>query len=65
MVSTCVLLEKSFSKRIKERRKLSYVTRYDKIDHLQFFMKFAFWVWVDAEFTVEFNGQRPRLKKVS
>ena len=38
-----------------------YVTCYDKIDHLQFCMKFAFWVWIDAEFTVEFNGQRARL----
>ena len=33
-----------------------YVTRYEKIDHLQFFTKFAFLVWIDVKFTVEFNG---------
>ena len=38
-----------------------YVTRYGKTDHSRFFMKIAFWVWIDAEFTVEFNGQRARL----
>ena len=40
---------------------IMYVNRYDKIDHSQFFMKFAFWVWIDAEFTVELNGQRAML----
>ena len=26
-------------------------------------MKIAFWVWIDAEFTAEFNGQEPGSKK--
>ena len=37
-----------------------YVTRYGKIDHSQFFYEIAFWV---SGFTVEFNGQRARLKE--
>ena len=37
-----------------------YVTRYEKIDHLQFFTKFAFLVWINAKFTVEFNGSITR-----
>ena len=40
------------------------MTRYGKIDHSQFFMKIEFWVWIDAEFTVEFNCQEPGFKKV-
>ena len=35
-----------------------YVTRYGKTNHSQFFMKFVFWVWIDAEFTAEFNSHR-------
>ena len=33
----------------------AYVTRYEKIDHLQHFL-----VQIDAKFTVEFNGQITR-----
>ena len=40
---------------------IAYVTRYAKTDYLWFFMKIAFWVWIDVEFTVVFNGQRARL----
>ena len=28
-----------------------------------FFMKIVFWVWIDADFIVEFNGQRAISKK--
>ena len=46
---------------LRAGRFIIYVTRYIKTDHLQFFSKFAFLVRIDAEFTVEFNGQRARL----
>ena len=36
----------------------TFVTHYIKTDHLQIFSKFAFLVWINAEFTVEFNGQK-------
>ena len=39
------------------------VTRYEKIDHLQFFAKIVFLVKIDAEFTVESNGVWLNLKK--
>ena len=39
------------------------MTRYGKTDHSPFFMKIVFWVWINAEFTVDFNGQRTRLQK--
>ena len=29
----------------------------EKNDHLWFFVKFAVWVRIDTEFSVEFNGQ--------
>ena len=38
-----------------------YVTYYGKTDHSQFFIKIAFRAWIDAEFSVEFNGQIARL----
>lgn len=43
----------------------TYVTRYKKIDHSRFFVNSAFLVWIDAEFNVEFNGLRSKLKKGS
>jgi len=41
------------------------VTSYGKTDHSRNFMKSAFLVRIDAEFYVEFKGQRIRLKKAS
>ena len=53
MYNIHVLINKKYTQGI-------YVTRYEKIDHSRFFVNFAFWVWIDAEFAVEFNGQRTR-----
>ena len=36
-----------------------------KTDHIQFFSKFAFLVRIDAEFTVEFNGRRKKVPRLS
>ena len=38
-------------------KNLIYVIRYGKTDHSQFFLKIVIRVWIDADFTVEFNGQ--------
>ena len=38
-----------------------FVTHYGKTDHLRFLIKIAFRVWIDAEFSVEFNDQIARL----
>ena len=43
--------------RTVSRLNTSFVTRYGKTDHSRFFMKIEC-VWIDAEFTVEFNRQR-------
>ena len=48
----------------KKNSESRIVTHYEKIDHLQFLMKFSFWVWIDAEFSVSSTVKEPCSKKV-